>query len=532
MKAYRCLAVPLFVLSIATTASSWAQTPAKPPEKFGTVSFANSCSPAVQADLQRAIALLHSFWFRLSEQTFGEVLERDPSCAIATWGIATSVIDNTFAEGPSTPARAQLAKGMIERGQSIGAKTERERGFIDAVGEYYARFDERTQPQRMKSLSDAFEKLATRYPDDDETQIFAAIYLTATQSTQDKSFASALKAAALLESQFKKHPDHPGVAHYLIHSYDFPPIADKGMNAAKRYSEIAPSAPHALHMPSHIFTRVGAWQDSAQMNERSAAAARTGKEPGGVLHALDYQAYAFLQLARDGDTRRVVEEAQGMRASPTATRNIPYALAAIPARYAIERDAWKDAAQLKPQESRYSFATAITHYARALGAARSGDPAAAERDLHEIARIAESLKAAKNAYWSIEVEVQRLGAAAWIAHAKGNRDEALKLMRDSAELEAKSEKSPISPGRLIPAYELFGDMLMENNKPVEALSAYEQSQVRDPNRYRSLYGAGQAAAQSGNRDKARYFFGKLIDMAGAGEPRPETQKARQYLAVN
>jgi tetratricopeptide (TPR) repeat protein len=243
-------------------------------------------------------------------------------------------------------------------------------------------------------------------------------------------------------------------------------------------------------------------------------------------------AYAYLQLARDSDARRLVEEAQGIHAAPTAPRGMHYSLAAIPARYAVERGAWQDAAQLKPRESRVLYTIAITHFARALGAARSDDPAAAESDVQELARIAEALKAAKNTYWSTEVEVQRLGAAAWVAYAKGNRDEALKLMRASAELETKSEKSTVSPGRLVPAYELLGDMLMENGKPGEALAAYEQSQVQDPNRYRSLYGAGQAAAQSGNRDKARYYFSRLIDMAGSGDPRHETEAARRYLAGN
>ncbi len=530
MKTHNRLAVPLFILSIASTTAAWAQTPAKPPEQLGKVSFANSCAPATQASFERAVALLHSFWWREGERAFREVLERDPNCAIATWGIATILIGNTFAAGP-TPAQAQQAMEAIERGRTIGAKTERERLFIEAVAQYYERFAERAHGARMKSLSDAFENVARRFPEDDEAQIFSAIYLTATQNPTEQKFASALKAAAILEVQFKKHPDHPGVAHYLIHSYDYPPIAEKGLTAAKRYSEIAPSAPHALHMPSHIFTRVGAWQDSARMNERSAAVAKAGKEFNDQLHAMDYLAYAYLQLGRDTDAQRVVQEAPGVRGSEQV-RGTPYALAAIPARYAVERGAWKEAAQLQPQATRFQFTLALTHFARALGAARSGDAAAAEGDVQELARIVDALKSAKDAYWTTEVEVQRLGAAAWVAHAKGDRDEALKLMRASAELEAKSEKSAVSPGRLVPAHELLGDMLLESGKPAEALAAYEQSQVRDPNRFRSLYGAGQAAAQSGNRDKARYYFSRLFDIAGSGNLRPETEKARQCLASN
>src|SRR6266581_2857635 len=324
----------LVALSVAGAASG--QSAGKPPEQLGKVSFANSCAPAAQATFERAVALLHSFWWQEGEKTFREALERDPGCAIATWGIATILIGNRFGARPH------------------GA--------------------------RIKSLSDAFEVMAKRFPDDDEAQIFSAIYLTATQSPAEKTFASALKAAAILEDQFKKHPDHPGVAHYLIHSYDYPPIAGKGLTAAKRYSEIAPSAPHALHMPSHIFTRVGAWQDSARMNERSAAVAKAEKDFGGQLHAMDYLAYAYLQLGRDADARRVLEEAQSVRSASPA-QGTPYALAAIPARYAVERGAWKEAARLEPQENRFRFTMAFTHFARALGAARSGDPAAAERDV-------------------------------------------------------------------------------------------------------------------------------------------------------
>src|SRR6266568_970830 len=315
----------LAALSVAGAASG--QSAGKPPEQLGRVSFANSCAPAAQATFERAVALLHSFWWQEGEKTFREALERDPGCAIATWGIATILIGNPFGAGPA-PAQAQQAKEAIERGRAIGAKTERERYFIEAVAEYYDRFGDRPHGTRIKSLSDAFEVVAKRFPDDDEAQIFSAIYLTATQSPTEKTFASALKAAAILEGQFKKHPDHPGVAHYLIHSYDYPPIAAKGLNAAKRYAEIAPSAPHALHMPSHIFTRVGAWQDSARSNERSAAVAKAAKDPGGGLHASDYMAYAYLQLARDSEARRLVEEAQGIHAAPTAPRGMHYSLAA------------------------------------------------------------------------------------------------------------------------------------------------------------------------------------------------------------
>ncbi|HMA07023.1 MAG TPA: hypothetical protein VKP68_04145, partial [Ramlibacter sp.] len=458
-------AAPLLALLVYAPVPAEAQT--APPEQLGHVSFANSCTPEVQTKLERAVALLHSFWFREGEKAFRDVLAQDPGCAIATWGIATVLIGNTFAAGP-TPAQAQQAREAIERGRAIGAKTERERAFIEAVAQYYEPVAGPSHVARIKSLSDAFENLARRFPDDDEAQIFSAIYLTATQDPAEQTFASALKAAGILEIQFKKHPEHPGVAHYLIHSYDYPPIAAKGLDAARRYAGLAPSAPHAQHMPSHIFTRVGAWQDSVDSNLRSAAVAKAQNEFGDQLHAMDYLVYALLQLARDHDARRVVEEAPGVH-GPEQVRSTPYALAAIPARYAVERGAWKDAAQLQPQPTRFPFTAAITHFARALGAARSGDVATAQASVDELAHIVETMKAAKDAYWTVEVEVQRLGAAAWTAWAAGRHEVALDLMRAAADLEDKSEKNAVSPGRLVPAHELFGDMLMETGKPADAL---------------------------------------------------------------
>ena len=286
-------------------------TAATAQEKLGNVTFTTSCDAKVQARFNRAVAMLHSFWFQQGETAFREVLKSDPKCAIANWGIAAILIGNTFA-GNATAQDAQKAKEAIQQARLTGAKTERERFYIEAIAEYYDRFGDRPHGARMKSLADAFEVVARRFPKDDEAQIFYAIYLTATQSPTDKSFTDTLKAAQILEPQFKKHPHHPGVAHYLIHSYDYPPIADKGLTAAKRYADIAPSAPHALHMPSHIFTRVGAWQDSVATNRRSAAAAMAEKDGSGALHAMDYMVYAHLQLANDKDAVAVLQEGRNV----------------------------------------------------------------------------------------------------------------------------------------------------------------------------------------------------------------------------
>ena len=501
----------------------------EPPEKLGAVNFANSCSAAVQPTLERAIALLHSFWWDEGRKTFRKVLEQDPACAIADWGIAAIDIGNPFSIGP-TPAEAKEAKDAIAQGRAIGAKTERERGFIDAIAAYYDGYPDQLHHARLKALADAFGQLASRYPDDDEAQIFSAIYLVSTQSPADKSYGATLKAAGILEKQFAKHPDHPGVAHYLIHAYDYAPIADKGLTAALCYADIAPSAPHALHMPSHIFTRVGAWKESAATNVRSATLADAEHDFVGELHAMDYMVYADLQLARDKDAAAIAERARQITGYPPSAVAAYYALAAIPARYVVERDAWSEAKALDPAANKFKYTTAMTHFVRAVGEARSGDPAAAEKDIDALAGIVAALKGDKNDYWATEVEVQRLGAAAWVAFAKGDRDEALKLMRAAADMEDASDKSAVSPGRILPARELLGDMLMESGRPAEAVAEYEASLKHDPKRFRTLYGAGAAAVKAGDGAKARLYYGQLVALVGDGGPRPQLATARAYLA--
>ena len=500
------------------------------PEQFGKVSFANSCDAAVQATFDRGVALLHSFWWQESRRTFLEVLGHDPNCAIAAWGIAATNIGNPFTTGPG-PTQAKQAQDAIAHARSIVAKTEREQRYIEAIATYYDQFTERSHRARLRALADAFESLAKTYPDDDEAQIFLALYLAGTQDPADKSFARTLRAAGILETQFAKYPDHPGAAHYLIHSYDYPPIAEKGLSAAKRYADIAPSAPHALHMPSHIFTRVGAWQESIATNRRSAAVSHLERQVDQQLHATDYIVYADLQLARDDDARDLIQEMRQIGGA-TETMAGPFAISASRARYVLERGAWQEAADLTLDESQIPYIRAMPVFARALGAARGGAPEAAEKDLAELGRLADALRATKDDYWATEVEVQRLGVAAWIAHAKGDRGRAIELMRNAADKEDKSEKSVLTPGRLVPARELLADMLLDGGRPVDALAEYEASLLHDPRRFRSLFGAGQAAAQSGNPDRARYFFRRLVDMVGPAGTRPELLRAREYLAGN
>ena len=520
IKLFPCIAIVALLYSTLAIAQ----------EKLGKVTFTTSCNPKVQASFNRAVAMLHSFWFQQGEKAFREVLERDPQCAIATWGIAAILIGNTFA-GNATPQDAQKAREAIQRGRLIGAKTERERFYIEAIAEYYDRFGDRSHGARMKSLADAFEVVARRFPKDDEAQIFYAIYLTATQSPNDKTFTDTLKAAQILEPQFKKHPHHPGVAHYLIHSYDYPPIADKGLNAAKRYAEIAPSAPHALHMPSHIFTRVGAWQASVATNRRSAEAALAEKEAAGGLHAMDYMVYAHLQLAQDKDAGSIMQKALNVTGVNANNIGSAYALAAIPSRMALERGMWKEAAQVELRASKFPQADAMPHFARALGAARTGDTAGAEKGVQELERLVAGLKAAKNDYWATEVEVQRLGAAAWTAYAKDNHDEALTLMRSAVALEDKSEKHAVTPGRLVPARELLGEMLLEMKRPADALQEFETSEKQDPNRFRGLYGSAKASELSGDQAKAKSYFQRLLALAkSADTERSELKEAKAFSA--
>ncbi len=528
MKTHRTIALLLVFLMLGIPGLGQAQSK----DQLGEVDFQNSCSPAVQETFQRAVAMLHSFRYAETEKAFREVLAQDPSCAIATWGIAAILMSNPLAGvGPSSQW-AERAQAAIDQGRRIGAKTQRERDYIEAVAVYYEDWAKRPERTRQLFRAHVFESLAARYPSDDEAQIFYALYLAATQSLADQTYKSYLTAAEVLETQFAKHPDHPGVAHYLIHCYDAPPIAQQGLPAARRYASIAPSAPHALHMPSHIFTRVGAWAESAATNERSAVAAKQDKDFDEQLHAMDYMVYAYLQVARDGDAHRVMDEGATVTGFTTLRFAGPYAQAAMPARYVIERGDWKQAMTLEPRPSQFPFTVALTHFARALGAARHGDTAAAEKDIQELARLRDALKTAQNEYWATEVEVSRLGAAAWMALAQGKPEEALSLMRSAADIEDKHEKHIVTPARIVPARELLGEMLLDLKRPADALKEFEASHVREPERFRGYYGAAQAAAQSGDKAKAKRYFGRLVEMADQGTARPELSQARAFLAAN
>jgi tetratricopeptide (TPR) repeat protein len=356
----KLLLVSLIGSALAATPVLSHETSTSEYGKLGKVSFANSCDPAIQEDLQRSVAMLHSFWFVAAEKSFAELMKRDPSCVIAHWGYASILMSNPLAGQGALPASAPKAQAAIDAARKTGAKTERERVYLEAVAAYYEDFANRPERARQLARAKAYEALAAKYPDDDEAQIFAALYTAGTQQQSDQTYAAYLKAAAALETQFKKYPDHPGVAHYLIHSYDAPPIAAKGLNAARLYATIAPDAPHALHMPSHIFTRVGSWEESAATNLRSAAVAKKSGESDEYCHAHDYAVYAYLQLGRDEEARRAMEE--GLKV-PTPTKLFvgPYALVAMPARYALERSDWKAAMNLPDPGTNYPQDNAQGH---------------------------------------------------------------------------------------------------------------------------------------------------------------------------
>jgi len=499
---------------------------------LGKVSFPTSCDPKVQPAFERAVAMLHSFWYSAGEKAFRDVLKDDPQCAIATWGIASILMSNPLAGQGASPKGAEQAQAAIDEGRRIGAKTERERGYIEAVAAYYKDYATRSEKDRQLSRAAAYEALAKKYPTDDEAQIFYALYLAGTQTQADQTYAAYLKAAAILEDEFKKYPDHPGVAHYLIHSYDAPPIAGKGLVAARRYAGIAPDAPHALHMPSHIFTRVGSWQESVATNLRSRDVAIKGSEPDEAFHASDYMVYADLQLARDADARRAIDDAMKITGASSARFVAPYAMAAMPARYAMERGAWQEAARLQPQGSSFPFVESITYFARALGSARSGDLAAARKDAEQLEASHNALLAAKNTYWATEVEVQQLAVAGWIALGDGKSEEAVKYMRAAADLEDRNEKHIVTPGRIVPARELLGDMLLELKQPVAALKEYQASQQREPNRFRNYLGSARAAEMAGDRAQAAAYYQKLLTLAkDADTTRPELVSAKKFAAL-
>jgi tetratricopeptide (TPR) repeat protein len=512
-------------------------------EKLGAVHFATSCDEAVQTEFNRAVALLHSFQFSRAIEGFNVVLGKDPACAVAYWGIALSDWSNPFAAGMKDKGQLQLGRQSVERGKTVGAKTERERAYVEAVGKLYIDFESTPQRTRLLAYRDAMRAVAVKYPEDHEAQIFYALALAASEDPADKSYAGRLEAGAILEKLFEEEPGHPGLAHYIIHTYDVPALAERALVAARRYSEIAPDAPHALHMPSHTFTRTGNWQESIDSNVAAAAAARREGQTAEELHANDYEIYAYLQTGQDAAAARLVKSLPEIAShfDPKAVIGGAggpstgyFALAAIPARYALERRDWKQAAQLAPQETPFPYADAMTWFSRGLGAARLGEAAAANESATALRQIRERLLKGGETYWARQVEIQELAIEAWAALGAGKKEEALRQMKSAAELEDGTEKSAVTPGPLAPARELLGEMLLQMHEPAQALEQFEATLKKEPGRFRSLYGAAHAAQQSGNRDASQRYFRELLNVcARADKPgRSEILEAERAIAPN
>ncbi|MGH8064394.1 MAG: hypothetical protein ACRERE_03995 [Candidatus Entotheonellia bacterium] len=498
-------------------------------EKLGQVRFPVSCSTEAQTQFDRAVALLHSFWYVEAVRGFTAVTETDANCAMGYWGIAMSLWYPLW----QPPNEAMLQKGWaaVEQAKAMGGKTEREQQYIAAIELFYKDADKLDHRTRSLAYEKAMEQLSQRYQEDREAAVFYALALNATASPNDKTYANQLKATAILERVFEEQPEHPGVAHYLIHSYDYPPLADRGLDAARRYAKIAPSAPHALHMPSHIFTRLGLWQESIDSNVNSATAAQGYNSTFEQLHALDYLAYAYLQGAQDRAAERVIEERNATAQGDLENFAAAYAFAAIPARYTLERRRWAEAAQLEPRPSKVKYTEAMTYFARAVGAARSGEVSHARENVDKLQSLQAGLVEAKQSYWAEQVEIQRRVAAAWVARAEGKNDEALTLMRSGADLEDSTEKHPVTPGPVFPAREMFGELLLELDNPTQALKEFETSMQREPNRFNGIYGAARAAELSGDRDKARkYYMGLIALSEQADSDRPELQQAKTFVA--
>lgn len=498
----------------------------------GAVHFENTCADPVKGKFNRAVALLHSFWYSAAIQTFEEVLLADPDCAMAEWGIALSHWGNPLA---TKRGKEMLAQGAAaaDRARSLTRKSPREQMYIDAVAELYTDFSTTDDLERAKRYEKAMERLAARYPDDPEAVIFYAVSLNGTADLLDKSYANLLKAAELLEPAFEKQPNHPGIAHYLIHSYDVPALVERALGAARKYASIAPAAPHALHMPSHTFTRLGFWQDSIETNLRSEEAALGADSPGEALHALDYMTYAYLQTAQDSGAiaaqARAVEAAKLLDPTDRYAATGAYAAAAIPARVALERKDWKTAAELKPQTVRdEGYINAITYYARGIGAAHLGN---IDEALMSVEALRSTEELIPNKYWSGRVKIKRKILEARIAMASGEPDKALETMRLAAELDDLSEKSARSPGPEAPARELLGQLLLELERPSDALEEFRRSLVRDPRKFHSVFGAALAAEKSGDIATATGLYRELVDMCDSkeAEARPEVRHARSFL---
>jgi tetratricopeptide (TPR) repeat protein len=522
-----------------------------PAEKLGRVNFPVSCNPEAQRKFNRAVAWLHSFEYEEAEKAFTEVTVADPRCGMGYWGIAMSNYHPIWA--PPTAAELQKGSSAIQKAKAVGAQTQRERAYIAAIEVFYTASDKLDHKTRVFAYSRAMEQLHQHNPSDREAGVFYALTLIATgMMAHDKSYASEKKAAHILTRVLASEPLHPGVTHYMIHSYDYPALAHLALPAARSYAKIAPASAHAQHMPSHIFTRLGSWQEAIRSNldaKASAQAHAVRNHLAGAwdeqFHAMDYLAYAYLQGAQDKQARGVLDELNKIPRADPETFKVAYAVAAIPARYALERRRWDEAAKLTLPTlgtfpwQRFRWAEAHIHFARAIGAARTGDAVAARQDVEKLSAIREALTVAKGDYdWAKQVEIERQVAAAWLAHAEGKHEESLRLMRAAAELDDATDKHPVTPGAILPAREQLGELLLEIKQPLAALKEFETSLEQAPNRFNGLYGAARAARLAADQSqlaadqkRAKAYYEKLVALCRESDSiRPEIEEAKAFLA--
>jgi len=465
------------------------------PEKLGTVSFPISCAPAVRVEFDRGVALLHSFAYSAAKDAFQGVAEKDPRCAMAHWGIAMTYFHQVW-DPPLELATIPAAQKEIRRAQQIGAGPERERQFIHALGLIYQ--DAATVPYGTRALQyeHAMSQIASENRDDVEAQVLYALALLANASPADKTHARQKQAAALLEPLGRIHPEHPGITHYLIHAYDNAELAPRGLPAARAYSRIAPSVPHALHMPSHIFTRLGLWEDSITSNLAAKEAASQQGGTGEELHAMDYLVYAYLQSGRDADAAQVIQQLKNMPKLNAGDFKIAYASTAMPVRYAVERKQWAEAAAIVTPAGAPPQVAAIAVWARALGLARTGHVREAQSEVDRLRQIQEELRGSGEEYWAVQVRILTREIMAWLAQAERKPEEAAALMRASADEEDAIEKLPVTPGPIVPAREQLGDLLLEQNHPKLALLEFEATLLVAPGRRGARQGAAHAAELS------------------------------------
>ena len=507
-------------------------------EHLGNVHFSTSCS-AVQGKFDRAVALLHNFFYPETVKAFEAIIKEDPSCAIAYWGLAMSELPNPLVP-PFPPANLKAGSEATEQGKAARTQTPREAEYLAAIEVFYKDYNKVDHKTRAERYEQAMDRLHQHYPDDAEVAIFYALALNGAVDFHDKNYTKQLKAAAILNEEGKKQPNHPGIAHYLIHSYDFAPLAAMCVSTARLYDKIAPNAFHALHMPSHIYSMLGMWDDSIRSNLASKASAddyEAKNSPDtthpGVPHMSDFLVYAYLQTAKDGDAKQFVDSVPKLKKFRFASLGIDTALAAIPARFALERGRWDEAAQLPVRDSQFPAAQSITYFARALGAARSGSSAAARVEIAHLDEIEAKLAAAKDDYWAGQTRIQKQAAMAWVAFSEGQRDAAVAAMRKAADLDDASEKNVAMENKLVPIRALLGELYLAAGMDKEALVEFEASDKVMPNRFRTIAAAAAATRAAGSVEAAKRYYRALTVLVADGDgDRPEVAEAKTYLAQN